>query len=681
MGAMQALLNYLSLTNDDKNFGQFSIRGHDLSQYMRLDHSALRALSVFPEAGQTGVHKSASLFGLLNQCKTPQGQRLLSQWLKQPLVNTHEIRKRHSLVEVFVDDSTARQIIQMDILRYMPDLLRHSKRFQRGVANLEDVVVAYQAVVRLHNLVSSLEDINVANIEYKRLLQATFIEPLTEAQSLLQKLIEMVETTIDLEELDRHRYVIKPEYDEQLMEIRDAKDRVVEDLHHHHISAKKDLQIDEKVRLEDTQQYGYCLRVTRIDSKVLNGKKDRYIELGTAKAGVYFTTRAVKELSNKFIDLQHQYSSHQSGLVKQVVAIAAGYCPPLEQLNVILANLDVLVCFSHVAMNAPLPYVRPEIISMGMKGSVEVRDARHPCLEVQDDLSFIPNDITMRPDSSEFLVITGPNMGGKSTYIRSVGVLALMSQAGCFVPAATGAKLPIFDSILARVGAGDNQVKGVSTFMSEMLETSTILRLATEDSLIIIDELGRGTSTYDGFGLAWSISEHIATNVRSKCLFASHFAEIVELANQIPHVKNLHCKALVTPNSGNPQEDSSRQESEITLLYRVEPGTCDRSYGIQVAELAGFPPTVIKLAKRKAEEMEDMEDGEMPPLLTLDAETTAKGMSIVEDFLRDFSKRTQTPPSKRRDTGEDIDDVSTLVNKYKDLVHGNAWARKVLECL
>lgn len=486
----------------------------------------------------------------------------------------------------------------------MPDLLRNSKRFQKGIASLEDVVNVYQGVIRLPGLIASLQEAESGEAETQRLIQETFVGPLAESQHLLAKLVEMVETTIDLEELERHHYVIKAEYDDRLTRIKESIDSALDQLNAEHSRVKRDLNMPEKVKLEDTQQYGYCFRVTRNDSKVLS-KKSQYIELGTSKAGVYFTTATAKELCNDHIDLQNKYSAHQSGLVKQVIAIAAGYCPPLEKLNVSIAILDVLVCYAHVSVNAPLPYIQPEVTEMGKQGTLDLREVRHPCLEVQEDLNFIPNDVQMVHDESEFLIITGPNMGGKSTYIRSIGIVALMNQAGCFVPTAPEAKVPVFDSILARVGAGDSQLKGVSTFMSEMLETSTILRLATEDSLIIIDELGRGTSTYDGFGLAWSISEYIATKLRSRCLFASHFAEIVELASQIGHVENLHCKALVEQRKGS----SSKQDCQITLLYKVEKGTSDRSYGIHVAELAGFPSKVIQLAKRKAEEMEDL-DGE-----------------------------------------------------------------------
>ncbi|PWN32325.1 putative DNA mismatch repair protein MSH2 [Meira miltonrushii] len=674
MGSMQALLSFLSLLNDDTNFGQYNIYTHDLAQFLRVDHPALRAMGVFNDPGQTGASKNASLYGLLNRCKTPQGQRLLAQWLKQPLVNVHEIQNRHTLVETFVEDSASRENLQNDFLRFMPDLQRNSKRFQKGVATLEDVVNAYQAVLRLDGLIDTLSQVQgFGVIEGEKLIQSTFIEPLQRSSKLLAKLVEMVETTIDLAELDRHRFVIKPDFDDRLRNIRDSIDQTIENLHEEYNKVKRDLKMDEKkVKLEDSQQHGYCFRVTRNDSKALKEKSSKYIELGTTKAGVWFTTRQAKDLSVDHIDLQNKYSTHQSGLVKQVIKIAAGYCPPLEQFNAIIANLDVIVSFAFVSSHAPIPYVRPQIFEMGKNAPMIVKEARHPCLEVQDDLNFIPNDAEMVPDESEFLVITGPNMGGKSTYIRSIGIIALMSQAGCFVPCAPGAKVPVFDAILARVGAGDNQTKGVSTFMAEMLETSTILRLATRDSLIIIDELGRGTSTYDGFGLAWSISEFIASKIRSKCLFASHFAEIVALADQIKHVQNLHCKVHVEPRHDS---QALEKESEITLLYKVEPGICDRSYGIHVAELAGFPPSVIKLAKRKAEEMEDV-DGEISPLLTVDAKTTEEGMKIIEEFMRAFASN-----KRMRSDGTEAESLSSLVAEYRERCGENAFVQKVLESL
>lgn len=358
------------------------------------------------------------------------------------------------------------------------------------------------------------------------------------------------------------------------------------------------------------------------------------------QGGLYFTTPSVRELNDEFRSLSEDYASTQSRLVKDVIDIASSYTPPLEHLNVVVAHLDVIVSLAHVSSNAPIPYTRPELRERG--SSLVLRDSRHPCLEVQDDIHFIPNDVSMVPNESEFLVVTGPNMGGKSTYLRQIGVITLMAQIGCFVPAAAGAQIPICDCILARVGAGDSQLRGISTFMAEMLETATILKSATRDSLVLIDELGRGTSTYDGFGLAWAISEYMVTQIHCKCVFATHFHEMTSLARKLPGVENLHVVAHVTP-----RENGSQFDKDITLLYKVEPGSSDQSYGIQIAELADFPEDVIRLAKRKAEELEGIEDKR--DITRMDSDVTHNGVALVQEFLHAYEDRVQITKRQRKD--------------------------------
>ncbi|KAK0457398.1 muts domain V-domain-containing protein [Desarmillaria tabescens] len=690
--ALSALIAYLSLLADPTNHEAYTIRTHDLSQYMKLDASALRALNLTEAPGNAvsfgssrarpHVIRPFSVFS--TNAKRLKGQRLLATWLKQPLVNLHEIRRRQNLVEIFVDDSNSRRSLQDDYMKMMPDLHRLSKRFQKSLASLEDVVRVYQVVLKLPGMIETLNDVQTKE-EHASLIDEAYLTALREHEANLSKYSEMVEQTLDLDQLDHHSYVIKPDFDPRLKEFAEELSKIRDGLDEEHQSVGDDLnmELDKKLHLENSQVYGYCFRLTKNDAKGLSTKK--YIELGTIKSGVYFTTKTLKNLAEDFKDISDKYTRTQSGLVKEVVNIACEYSQLVSSSPHLLIPLDVatytpILDFAHVSVNAPEPYVKPTVFEMGT-GSLVLKDARHPCLEVQDDVHFIANDIEMIKGESEFQIITGPNMGGKSTYIRQTGVIALMAQTGCFVPCSE-AKLPVFDSVLCRVGAGDSQLKGVSTFMAEMLETAIILRSATPNSLIIIDELGRGTSTYDGFGLAWAISEHIASKIHAFCLFATHFHELTALDQQISHVKNLHVVAHV---ADTPDENQRR---DITLLYKVEPGISDQSFGIHVAELANFPESVVKLARRKAEELEDFGGAEDSADDNMPVEVTNEGIAIVEELLSTWAA-SQTQDDEDV-VMEDIDGVSPEVqleslkrcfDNFKPKIEGNAWLQSLLATL
>ncbi|KAL4810371.1 muts domain V-domain-containing protein [Aspergillus unguis] len=582
MGGAAALIRYLG----------YQLYQHDLAQFMKLDAAALRALNLMP--GPRDGSKTMSLFGL----------RLLAQWLKQPLMDLKEIEKRQQLVEAFVVSTELRQTMQEEHLRSIPDLYRLAKRFQRKQANLEDVVRVYQVAIRLPGFVNSLE--NIMDEEYQTPLETEYTSKLRNHSNSLAKLEEMVETTVDLDALENHEFIIKPEFDDSLRIIRKKLDKLRHDMYVEHKAVARDLdqEMDKKLFLENHRVHGWCFRLTRNEAGCIRNKKV-YQECSTQKNGVYFTTTTMQSLRREHDQLSSNYNRTQTGLVSEVVSVAASYCPVLEQLAGVLAHLDVIVSFAHASVHAPTAYSRPKIHPRGT-GNTILKEARHPCMEMQDDVSFITNDVSLIRDESSFLIITGPNMGGKSTYIRMIGVIALMAQTGCFVPC-TEAELTIFDCILARVGASDSQLKGVSTFMAEMLETSNILKSATSESLIIIDELGRGTSTYDGFGLAWAISEHIVTEIRCFGLFATHFHELTALEDRYPKsVKNLHVVAFIGDGTTTKEEDAEKKaQQKVTLLYRVEPGICDQSFGIHVAELVRFPEKVVNMARQKAEELED----------------------------------------------------------------------------
>ncbi|KXJ89501.1 putative DNA mismatch repair protein msh-2 [Microdochium bolleyi] len=654
MGSAAALIKYLGIMQDPSNFGQFQLYQHDLSHYMKLDAAALKALNLMP--GARDGAKNMSLYGLLNHCRTPVGSRLLSQWLKQPLMDKVEIEKRQQLVEAFVNDTELRQTMQEEHLKSVPDLYRLANRFQRKKANLEDVVRAYQVVIRLPGFLGTLE--GVMDEVYKDPLEEQYTKTLRDMSNSLGKLAEMVETTVDLDALDNHEFIIKPEFDDGLRIIRRKLDKLRHEMDTEFRNAADDLNQEEnkKIFLENHKVHGWCMRLTRTEAGCIRNNK-KYQECSTQKNGVYFTTKQLLASRREFDQLSQTYNRTQSSLVSEVVGVAASYCPILEQLAGVLAHLDVIVSLAHCSVHAPTSYVRPKIHPRG-QGSTVLKEARHPCLEMQDDIQFITNDVELTRGESSFLIITGPNMGGKSTYIRQIGVIALMAQIGCFVPCSE-AEVTIFDSILARVGASDSQLKGVSTFMAEMLETANILKSATAESLIIIDELGRGTSTYDGFGLAWAISEHIVKEIGCSAMFATHFHELTALAEQYPQVKNLHVTAHIASGTA-----SSAEKREVTLLYKVEPGICDQSFGIHVAELVRFPDKVVRMAKRKADELEDFtakhEDG--LGLQRYSKEDVEEGSARLKQVLLQWKEEVQGGQMSKEE----------MVSKMRELVKADA---------
>ncbi|KXT02100.1 hypothetical protein AC578_6663 [Pseudocercospora eumusae] len=662
MGSAAALMKYLGIMSDPSNFGNYQLYQHDLSQYMKLDSSALKALNLMP--GPRDGSKTMNLFGLLNHCKTPVGSRLLAQWLKQPLMSLEEIEKRQQLVEAFVNDTELRQTLQEEHLRSIPDLYRLAKKFQRKKANLEDVVRAYQVAIRIPDFIGTFE--GVMDEAYKDALDETYTNKLRSYSESFVKLQEMVETTVDLEALENHEFIIKPEFDDTLRVIRKKLDTLRYNIDKEHERVGNDLGLDteKKLLLENHRVHGWCLRLTRTEASVIRGKK-QYPEIATQKNGTYFTTHKLQEMRREFDQLSENYNRTQSGLVNEVVNVAASYCPVIEQLAGVLAHLDVVVSFAHVSVHAPAAYVRPKIHPRGT-GSTNLKEARHPCLEMQDDVQFITNDVTLARETSEFLIITGPNMGGKSTYIRQIGVIALMAQIGCFVPC-TEAELTLFDCILARVGASDSQLKGVSTFMAEMLETSNILKTATKESLVIIDELGRGTSTYDGFGLAWAISEHIIKEIGAFAVFATHFHELTALVDTYPQVQNLHVVAHISSGddddtdmtNGGGNSNPPHRRREVTLLYKVVPGISDQSFGIHVAELVRFPQKVVNMAKRKAEELEDFSGSKHELNAKATKEEVEEGSRLLKEVLYKWKEEAEGLSKEEQ------------VKKMQELVKGN----------
>jgi len=629
LDALAILVSQLQFALGDLAAETFTGHVVNLNKFMKLDQAALVALNIFP--GPQDTNKQMSLEGLLGITRTNAGARRLRQWLRQPLLDLNEISQRHDVVEALVNSSKLLQGVTGG-LRALPDVERHCKKIikasqdvalsdKANASSLIDIVGMYQFATRLPEIINAMreaafEDTDGDSMTHE-LKSATdapadtcagrmwrlFGEPLLAHSSQLQQFEEMVRKTIDLTPTPTHEYMILSTYNEELAELdarRRAQERLAEKVR---AQVAQDLNLeDKKVKLNYAGHLGYHLRISRKDEKNLRGNKS-YATLETRKDGVRFTNAKMRDIAAEHKEVIAEYQQTQAKIVAEAVATAVTYVTQLELAASLLADLDVLCAFAMASMASSTPYIRPILYPLestletgagagagGRTPGIRLVAARHPCLEVQSGVSFVPNDIELVKGKSNVQIITGPNMGGKSTYIRTAGVIAVMAQIGCFVPC-DEAEMNIVSSVLARVGAGDSQLKGVSTFKKEMLEAAAILRASNSDSLIIIDELGRGTSTYDGFGLAWAIAEYIATKVCGYALFATHFHELTSLSGVLPNVVNKH----VTAHTGH---------GTITMLYRLRDGPCDRSFGIHVAELANFPPSVVQRAREKAQELE-----------------------------------------------------------------------------
>ncbi|RWR85505.1 DNA mismatch repair protein MSH2 [Cinnamomum micranthum f. kanehirae] len=600
--ALGALLSYTELLADESNYGNYTIRQYNLDSYMRLDSAAMRALNVLES--KTDANRNFSLFGLMNRtCTAGMGKRLLNRWLKQPLLDVDEINCRLDLVQAFVEDTTLHHDLRQHLKR-ISDIERLMHNLEKRRASLQHIVKLYQSSIRIPYIKSSLGRYDG---QFSSLIKERYLDPLENwtDDDHLNMFIALVEASVDLEKLENGEYMIASGYDPNLSALKNDRDAVEQQIHNLHKQTANDLDLpfDKALKLDKSTQFGHVFRITKKEEPKIRKKlSSNFIVLETRKDGVKFTNTKLKKLSDQYVKLLEEYTNCQKELVARVVQTAATFSEVFESIAGILSEMDVLLSFADLSTSCPTPYIRPDITHSD-KGDIILEGSRHPCVEAQDGVNFIPNDCSLVRGKSWFQIITGPNMGGKSTFIRQVGVNVLMAQVGCFIPCVK-ASISVRDCIFARVGAGDCQLRGVSTFMQEMLETASILKGATDKSLIIIDELGRGTSTYDGFGLAWAICEHLVQVTRAPTLFATHFHELTALANEdggheslrgpISGVANYHVGAHI---------DSSSHK--LTMLYKVEPGACDQSFGIHVAEFANFPQSVVNLAREKAAELED----------------------------------------------------------------------------
>eukprot|EP00357_Protocruzia_adherens_P011236 CAMPEP_0114988272 /NCGR_PEP_ID=MMETSP0216-20121206/9504_1 /TAXON_ID=223996 /ORGANISM="Protocruzia adherens, Strain Boccale" /LENGTH=817 /DNA_ID=CAMNT_0002351029 /DNA_START=104 /DNA_END=2557 /DNA_ORIENTATION=+ len=643
--ALKAALLHTNLVAEAENHKRYVISINHLSDYMRLDKAALKAMDVF--SAKESDRDAFTIFGLLNKCKTHMGTRKLKLWLKQPLLKIDQITTRHNIVGVLTDNYELRFETQ-NILKKIPDLDKLYMAFQRvkirskNKASLSDCVRVYHFLGALERLVDYLggfkfDDGNstaplVKFREQVKIITAEIIEPLKNCLTDFQKLAQLIEESIDMGEVANNTYLINPNFDDKLKEIKNELVETKKEILSLREEIQTELATSKEVKLVESALHTYVFEVNKKEGDAAFRRTNLNVkQLSTKKTDISFTVPELTDLCNNFRQLQQNYEDTQVGLVEKVLDIVATYYPVLERSSTIIATLDVLLSFAQVSGSATTPFVEPTVLEDDE--SLDIQEGRHILIETINE-SCIANDCTMNKTDSSLHIITGPNMGGKSTYIRSVGIICLLSQIGCFVPCSS-ANLPPVDAIIARVGASDHQLRGVSTFMQEMIETSCMLKSATPRSLILVDELGRGTSTNEGFGLAWAIAKYIASSVKCFCLFATHFHELTALENEVERVKNFHVSAITIDN-------------KLTMLYKVKQGPVDRSFGLHVATMLEFPEEVIRKAKFMAENIENFNTNllgfeknleeslgsmNLNPNLLQDISNDAKKLKLTQEFV------------------------------------------------
>jgi DNA mismatch repair protein MutS len=571
-----AILHYVRSTQRGTLEHVDRIGFYERQNCLVLDAVTVRNLELI-EPLFTGSDAGITLFRAVDATVTPMGKRLLRAWMLRPSINRAEIDARLDAVEAQVKDTVAREELRR-ALEGILDLERLLSRVTLETANPRDVLALAASLGRIPAARGA-----VARFSSERLqsLHAAMDE-LSDLRTHIEKTI-VAEPPISLSDGG----VIATGVDAELDQLRDLSRNSKQYLAQIEQRERQRTGIG-SLKVKFNSIFGYYLEVSKPNLHLVPADYERKQTLVNAER---FTTPELKEYEAKILDAQEKMIEIERRIFAELRTAIAGEARRIRQTALALAEVDVLAGLAHLA--AQRNYCRPKLEE---SGDLEIVAGRHPVIEEQElggGDRFVPNDLYLNSTSHTILVLTGPNMGGKSTYLRQAALIVILAQMGSFVPARS-ARLGLVDRVFTRIGASDNLARGRSTFMVEMTETAAILHTATPRSLVLLDEVGRGTSTYDGLAIAWAAIEYLHARTRAKTLFATHYFELTELADQLSGVKNYHVSVKETGGG-------------IVFLRKVEPGAADRSYGIEVAKLAGLPNEVIERAREVLNEHENAE--------------------------------------------------------------------------
>ncbi|HXM09674.1 MAG TPA: DNA mismatch repair protein MutS [Terriglobales bacterium] len=552
-----------------------------------LDAVTVRNLELI-EPLFAGTDAGVTLFRCMDATVTPMGKRLLRTWMLRPSLDRPEIEGRLDSVEVQVEDTMRREELRRSLDGIL-DLERLLSRVTLETANPRDVLALAASLARIPRVRTVLAELHTSRLTALHLL-------IDEMVDLREKIDRMLVSEPPLTLSDGG--VIAAGVDKDLDELRDLSRNSKQYLALVETRERERTGIG-SLKVKFNSIFGYYIEISKANLHLSPSDYERKQTLVNAER---FTTPELKEYESKILDAQEKIVEIERRLFAELRTAIAAQARRIRQTALALAETDVLGCLAHIA--ALRNYCRPQFEQDSGKavkaehiGDLEIIEGRHPVIELQKLVAgserFVPNELFLDSSTHNIMVLTGPNMGGKSTYLRQAALIVIMAQMGSFVPARS-VRMGIVDRVFTRIGASDNVARGRSTFMVEMTETAAILHTATPLSLILLDEVGRGTSTYDGLAIAWAAVEYLHAHVRAKTLFATHYFELTELAQQLGGVKNYHVSVKEAGGS-------------VVFLRRVEPGAADRSYGIEVAKLAGLPNEVVVRAREVLAEHESSE--------------------------------------------------------------------------
>lgn len=563
VSAAGALVTYLRETQKTALPHLTRLTPYRRGQTLILDEMTRRSLELTRTLRE--AKREGSLLSVIDRTCTAMGARLLAEWLASPLLDLAAISSRHEAVDELVNDGGLREDLRGSLER-AHDLERLSARIGTGRASPRDLLGLAQTLALLPKLKARIAARSSGALQQleERLQLCPDIR-----QAIEETLVD--EPALSIKEGGLIREGVNPLLDELREAARGGKTWIAkfqaEQIRNTGINSLK---------VGFNKVFGYYIEISHVHGAKVPAD---YIRKQTVKNAERYITPELKEYEDRVLRAEERANELEFELFTRLRDRVSGEAPRLIQIGAVLAELDVLTALAELA--ARQGYTRPEMVAEPV---LEIEAGRHPVLDAKMPVGqFVPNDTAMGPDNGHALLITGPNMAGKSTYIRQVALISVLAQVGSFVPARR-ARLGVVDRLFARVGATDELGRGQSTFMVEMTETANILHNATPRSLVILDEIGRGTSTFDGISLAWAITEHLHDDVRCRTLFATHYHELVELEKTKPGLRNANVAVL-------------EREGDVVFLHRIDPGGADQSYGIHVARLAGVPAPVLGRAR------------------------------------------------------------------------------------